>query len=164
MIAFRHAIAADHAFVCDGWIRSYRNSDTAGQIPMALWRETMWPIVEGVMRRPGAETVVAYETESTSDLFGFVCADTSGAVPVIFYAYTKQAFRRGRTLGMPVGVGRGLLAAVGVDPLQPFAYAYKTAVVSELARKIPLASWDAMVARHPKGSASPSRTIERKRP
>lgn len=150
MIAHRAATSADHAFICDNWIRSYRNSDTAGVIPMARWREIMWPIVEAVMLRPGAVTLVACDPQHQDDLYGFICADPNASPPVVFYTYTKQAYRNGKTIGLPLGIARGLFRAVGVDPEARFVYAFKTSIVAELARKLPLAKWDAMVARFPK--------------
>ena len=143
MIAHRFASPADHAFVCDAWIRSYRDSDTAGSLPVHMWRAAMWPAVEWVRQRPGTQTVVAHDVDDPDILFGFICADCSDVTPVVFYVFVKQAYRS-------AGIARGLFAAMRIDPGQPFVYSYKTAAASQLAAKIPLARWDAKIARFPK--------------
>ncbi len=158
MIAYRHAIPADRRFIVSGWSSSYRLSLTAGMIAMDDWADVMHPQIEKVLRRPDCETIVAYETDdpgSGAQHYGFISADRSGTIPLLFYVYVKQAYRRGKTLGMAIGIGRGLFRAAGIDPSAPLEYTYKTIAATELSRKIPLAKWRPLKARFSKDSPKP---------
>lgn len=145
MIAFRPMAANDERFVVSSWAMSYRDSDYAGLIAYDDWHRVMRPTIAKLLRRPGMRTVVAHETDDPdplADLYGFVTADTTADVPVVYYVYVKHAYRLS-------GIARALFDAIGVDPARPFRYACKTAAVSKIyeARKIPCAQWDPVPAR-----------------
>lgn len=134
-------------FIVNSWVESFRDSHAAGMIRMTMWRTYMWPEVEAVLARPGAETLVAVAPNvSPPGLFyGFVCVDTTEAVPMVFYVYVKEAYRR-------AGYARMLLEAAGVDPTRPYRYTCKTPVMTKLARLYPLGRWDPLYARYPKAA------------
>ncbi len=153
-LAFRPAADHDQTFIVDAWVSSYRTAHAAGMISMATWRAVMWPEVERVLRLPNTRTFVAYETDETdhvADLYGFISVDTAAPPPIVWYVYTKEAYRRGGNgrLWDGHGLARKLFAAAGVDPTSPFVYGCKTSVVAELSRlrKIPSAKWDPVSTR-----------------
>ena len=137
VVAYRNAIEADRTFVISAWIDSFKFSHTAGQVPFDRWYDTMWPVVECLLNCDGVDTIVAHtpDEDGTANLHGFITAAACNQLPLVHYVYVKQAYRRW-------GIARGLFRAVGVDPLKPFVYTFKTATVAKLARKIPLARWE----------------------
>lgn len=147
-VAFRPASLADRHFIVDAWVRSFQFAHTAGMISVEDWFPVMIPQVERILDRTDTLTIVAYEPEEESrlaDVQGFVSVDRSGTVPVVFYAFVKEPYRK-------AGYARGLFGAVDIDPTKPFIYTCTTGVVSRIYhdRKIPLAKWDPLVARFPK--------------
>ena len=146
-IAYRAATGEDMTFVISSWLDSFRDSHTAGMISMASYFEIMWPQVEALVDRPGSRTIVACNAGDARQLHGFITFDTATGSdpPIVHYVYVKSPFRRW-------GIARGLFAAAGIDPERPLDYTYKTAIVVRLARKIPLARWQPMLARFEKGA------------
>lgn len=146
--AFRDMEVEDRHFVVDAWCRSYQFAHAAGIISVDTWFSVMIPQVERILDRPDARTIVAHkadETDRLADLQGFIIVDTAELVPVVFYVFVKEAYRK-------AGRARGLFGAAGVDPAKPFFYVCTTGVVSRVYndRKIPLARYDPLIARFPK--------------
>jgi hypothetical protein len=113
----------------------------------------MHPQIQKVLARPDVQTIVAYESSDPSFLYGFLSADTSDRIPVVFFAYVKGPYRRG-------GIARGLFAELKIDPLSRFVYTCWTPIVRDL--DIPYAKFDPHVARYPKAkSQEPETTWKR---
>jgi GNAT superfamily N-acetyltransferase len=145
-IAYRTADEFDQRLVVSAWVRSYRDADTAGFVQVDDWPAVMSDQVRKALARPDVVATVAYETEDTerlADLYGFIVADVVETPPLVYYVFTKQAYRR-------LGIARGLFAAIGVDPARAFNYVCSTPAVSQLRRKIPMARWTPRLGRHPK--------------
>lgn len=136
MTRYRKASEADRIFIDYGWLDSYRWAHAAGMIHMDDWKIVMLPQIERVRSRPKTITMVAEEPDA---LAGFICCEP-GNPALVFYVYVKEQYRR-------AGVARGLFKSAGVDPDDRFIYACKTAVVTELARKLPMARFDPYAAR-----------------
>lgn len=113
-------------------------------IAMEDWASVMHPQITKVLDRPSASTAVAFDRDSDV-LQGFISADSSQPMRHVFYLYVKEPYRR-------TGIARGLFAAVAIDPLVPFTYACRTAVVGWLSSKIPFAKHDHLRARFPEGA------------
>lgn len=164
-LAFRPAVGDDMRLVVDTWVSSYRLSHSAGLIAMDDWSDVMRPQVGKVLARPGVVVTVAYrpgETDGATDLHGWIAVEhdydriirvregnewkarvSPGVVPLVHYVYVKWDYRK-------QGLARALFHAAGVVPNQPFIFTCRTAVVSKLQKKIPLARMDPLIARHPK--------------
>jgi hypothetical protein len=134
---YRAAKDADRIFIDYGWLDSYRWAHAAGMIHMDDWRDVMLPQIARVRSRPNTITMIAEEPDA---LAGFIVAEPKNEPPLVFYCYVKEAYRKS-------GIARGLFKAAGVDPNEHFVYACKTAVVSELTRKMPRARFDPYAAR-----------------
>lgn len=135
MIAVRPMQSDDRAFVVSGWSSSLRLSRDISFIPMARWAELMRPVIEAVLARPAARTLVAHGEV----LQGFVSFEPR----YVLYLYVAQPFRRN-------GIARSLLEAAGIDPSAPFGYACRTRASWELIvlhRKAPFAVYDPYRAR-----------------
>jgi len=142
-VSYRNATQGDRVFVISSWLDAFRTSHTAGLIAMDTWYQVMWPQVERILDRVGARTVVAYDRDEDKwPLIGFIVADAEASPPVVFFVYTKQPYRKN-------GFARSMFAEIGIDPSKPFVYSSKTAVVSQLASKIPCSKWMPLVARFP---------------
>lgn len=146
MIAIRPAAAHDERFVIASWLSSWRDANAAGLIQHEDWFDVMWPQLQKALARPDVQTLVAYETDEAdhvADLYGFITADVAASTPLLYYCYTKQAYRR-------MGVARRLFAAVGLDPRSRFEFVCKAPVPGELLTKAPLARWNPAAGRRPK--------------
>lgn len=151
--AYRTATPADRQFVVSSWSSSYKASNSAGMIASEDWADVMHLQISKLLLRRDVRTVVAYEPSAPSFLYGFIAGDATAPVPVVFYVYVKEPYRKaGWRDGVRVGDGhaRGLLAALGIDPREPFLYACRTPVVTRLTDKIPRARWEPNAARYPK--------------
>jgi hypothetical protein len=144
-VAFRSAELDDAPFIVSSWSRAFKGSNSAGMIADEDWATVMHPQIQKVLARPGARAIVAYEKTDPTFIYGFVAGDTDERVPVVFFAYVKEPYRR-------TGVARGLFAALGVDPLTRFRYVCWTPVVAELLQtgKFPRTKHDPHFARYPK--------------
>lgn len=139
-IAYRPAEIEDAQFVVSTWSRGFKESRSAGMIADEDWPRVMHPQIQKVLSRPGVQTIVAYENTDPSFLYGWICGTPGTALPVVFFTYVKEAYRR-------AGYARGLFAALGVDPAKRFYYTCWTPVISKLDGAIPLAKHDPGYAR-----------------
>lgn len=164
-LEYRQACADDWHLVIDSWLWSYRDSHAAGLIQMEDWNRVMKPQLGKILARSGCRVFIAYhpgEVGSGLDVYGWIAVERGYSVPVrrrvngrwreileptndplVHYLFVKQPFRR-------LGIARGLLRAADVDPQAPFNYSSKTAVLKNLAEKMPHARWLPLVARYPK--------------
>lgn len=163
-LIYRRAQPPDRRFIVESWLDSYKDSHTAGLIPMESWYSTMRPIIQDILDRPGVTAHVAAwagESSGAADLAGWCAVERGFLVqvrarrfrryvkrlvvcqePLVLYVLVKQPYRR-------TGIARALFAAAGVDPEQPFRYACRTGVLSKLKAKVPHATWEPMVVRYP---------------
>lgn len=147
-ISYRLATSsdADRQFIVSAWSSSFKASHSAGMIYTDDWPEVMHKQIKRVLDRPDTRVMLAYENTEPDFFYGFIAGDTSAPVPSVWYCYVKAPYRN-------MGYARGLFAALGVDPSKPFTYACKTAIVSKLSPKIPLAKWNPLAVRFPKEQA-----------
>lgn len=144
-LGYRRAEDPDRAFIVNSWVSSFKLSHAAGVIPLSMYEPVYREAVGVVLERPGIEVWVAYhpgETDAIADLYGWICVERGHPSPLVHYTFVKAAFRR-------MGIARGLFDAVGIDPLTPFHFTFKTGLVTQLRRVIPLSTWDPLVARFP---------------
>lgn len=140
----------DQPFVIDSWLSSFRTSYYAGLISMSRYFNVMWPEVAAIIDRDDTTTLVAELPSGRDRLVGFICGrPVSNSGPWVHYVYTKANYRQGGNgrLWKGPGVARALFAGLGIDPDREFIYSSKTATVARLAKKIPFARWNPLVAR-----------------
>lgn len=138
----------DRQFVISTWASSYKSAHAAGLILSEDWAAIMHDQIGKLLDRQNTRTIVACDPPSM--LYGFICGNTSGPVPIVHYVYVKAGYRTvqvvdGRTTDgrftAPRFSGprhaRGLFRALGVDPAGAFLFSCKTAIVSQLTPKIP---------------------------
>ena len=143
-LAFRPATADDRRFVISAWSSSFKVSYSAGIISSEDWAPVMWTQIGKLLERPETTTVVAFERDEPTFLYGFVSGDvTEPKAPIVHYVYAKEAFRR-------AGVAQALLKELGIVTWRPFRYTCKTPILTPLADKIPHAKWDPTFARYPR--------------
>lgn len=146
MISHRPAAAGDRNFIVKSWVASFRDADSAGFIKAANWYRVMTPEIVDTLNDRDVTTAVAYETDNPdpqTNAYGFIVADVTEPMALVYYAFVKQPYRRS-------GIARGLFAAIGVDPVLPFHYVCSTPWCSTLERKIPMARWMPRLGRFPK--------------
>lgn len=149
MTLYRAANLDDRRFVIATWASSYKNAHHAGMIASEDWAPIMHRQIEKLMMRPTTRTIVAYEPPDF--LYGFICGDVDKSIPVVYFVYVKGPYRSQEdTSGVRTGPrhARGLFAELGVDPERPFLYTCRTAVVTRIYDKIPLAKFVPAAARY----------------
>lgn len=127
-IAYRAAEIADAPFVVSNWSRHFKESRTAGMISDEDWAAVMHRQIQKVIARPDVQTIIAYENTSPGLLYGFISATPKTDPPVIYFLFVKDQYRR-------AGYARGLLAAIGIDPMTRFAYTCGTSILSRPDKK-----------------------------
>lgn len=142
-IRTRTATTSDLDFVVATWLDSYRTAHAAGLIAMERWRDVMAVELRDVLARPDCGTWIAHAPSGSpdSDAYGWLCAETGYAAPLVHYCYVKAPYRR-------LGIARALLRAADIDPRSPLLYTCKTPVVRRL--PLPLARWNPLIARFAK--------------
>lgn len=115
-VAVRKPTDADRAFIHDSWRDSYRDAYSAGPWPMHVYHAMFDKAVDWWASWPSYRSLVAVNPADADQIYGWL-AWAEGQPPTLFYAYTKQAFRR-------LGVQRALMAEARLGA--SFAYACKT--------------------------------------
>jgi GNAT superfamily N-acetyltransferase len=144
-ISHRPALTADRQFIVTTWSASYKKSHSAGLVTADDWAGIMHPQLEKILDRTDARAMIATEKSDPDFFYGWIAGDTSESVPVVYFVYVKQPYRR-------TGIARGLLKAFGVDPSRPFVYVCKTGIVATLSPKIPFARFNNNEVRYSKES------------
>lgn len=143
-------LLAEHRFVRSAWVTSYKHADHAGIVGSDEWAGVMHPVLTKLLTRPGVRTIIAFEPPDF--FYGFITGDTSGHVPIVHYVYVKDAYRSEYADGSIARTGprhaRGLFAAIGVDPLQPFIATARTGAASRVRHKTPRAIFAPNAARY----------------
>lgn len=140
-VSHRLAEPDDIQFVVSAWSRGFKDSDHAGVVDAARWESVMHTEIQRMTNRHGTRTIVAYEKRDPTFLYGFITGDTTGSIPVVDFVYVKKAYRE-------AGYARGLFAALGVSPIEPFYFTCYTWMVDVLKAKIPAARHDPKFARY----------------
>jgi hypothetical protein len=137
----------DRKFAISAWSSSYKNSHFAGCITADDWPTVMHGQFGKIIDRPNTTTLVAYDRPSF--LYGFICGDVTGPLPIVHYVYVKTPYRSERADDDGSHIGhrrasdprhaRGLFEALGVDRARPFIYTCRNSTVAEIeaAGKIP---------------------------
>lgn len=147
----------DRKFVVSAWSSSYKRSHYAGIISSDDWSTIMHGQIGKLLDRPTTRTIIAYSPPSL--LVGFICGDTSEAIPVVHYVYVKDPYRSELLLDSDGNVdetgprtgprhARALFGQLGVDPARPFIYTCRTFVALQMRDKIPLARFAPGAARY----------------
>jgi GNAT superfamily N-acetyltransferase len=111
----RRATEADEAFICDSWLRSFRDSWFAGPIPNDLYYDLYRKIInERVRARKNAQTLVAVAPDDDSVILGFACVEPPS---IVHYVYVKDVFRRH-------GVASALVKYANI--VEPVQYTFRT--------------------------------------
>lgn len=147
---------SDRQFVISTWSSSYRMSPYAGPLSMATYADVMHREIERIIEHRTTRVLVAAEPgevdhEGRPFLYGFgaFSAEVLVGAKYVYYIYVKTPYRQGKARhGLHLGYAAQLLAAHGIDPAKPFAYACRTSYCDTLARKIPLATFDPFPARY----------------
>lgn len=140
-LAYRPATEPDARFILGSWLASYRNAHQAGLISRERWNDVMGIELRDVLLRPGCVTRIAYNPGAADpglDAYGWIAGEPSRREPLVHYCYVKHPYRR-------MGIARGLLAALGIDPRREFHYTCRTKVVSQL--PIPMGRHRPLIAR-----------------
>lgn len=121
-VHIRPATEGDLPFIVDSWMRSYSKSVTVAR---PIYDRFQRELIERLLK--ASTVLVACNSESPSQLFGYVVAQRRGAVVVLHYVYVKQIFRH-------FGIAAALLSHVGAQGR--CQYTHRTKKGESLARKL----------------------------
>ncbi len=136
MITFRPADLTngeERTFVIASWSASYKQSKHAGMIVAEDWPRIMHEQIGKILARPASDVIIGVDSDDASFFYGWIAGDKSGAIPVVYYCYVKEPYRKaGYANGVRIGdgYGRRLLAAFGVDPSKHFLMGCMTSAIT----------------------------------
>lgn len=154
MITFRPADLTNEGeriFVVSSWSASYKQSKTAGLITDEDWPKVMHDQIGKILARPASTVILGVDDKSPTFFYGWIAGDKSGRVPVVYYCYVKEPYRRnGYENGVRVGdgYGRRFLRAFGLEGKDHFLFSCMTPVIQDIGAKIPRARWEPAAARY----------------
>ena len=90
-ILIRPATRGDIPLITDSWMKSFRRSDFARDIPGREYQYFHHKILEQVI--PDGRVLVACNAEHTDQLLGWICFDTYDDVFIVHYVYVKQRYK-----------------------------------------------------------------------
>lgn len=125
-ILLRPANAEDVGFIFNSWLKSFRNSEYASEIPNEIYFSEHHKLIERLLQK--YEVIVAANPEDPSQIYGFICAGLTDGVFTLHYVYVKHTFRR-------MGIGAALLNAFEHDPEFAAIYTHKSRSAKHLAKK-----------------------------
>jgi hypothetical protein len=149
---YRPLAASDEPLFYSSWIESFRDSHYAGPYPYVVYHQAIRKSIELYRRRPGFRVMVAANRSDPDQVYGWMAYEHIADKQVIYYAYTKELFRK-------KGVLRGLARAAYVDPVREIFYVCKTAPVGDLLRHMGVVAKHkpSLVRKTDKGEEAPSR-------
>lgn len=121
-IVVRQALDSDAPFIFSSWLKSFRSSDFAKHLSNSMYYREHHKLIADILER--SQVICAVSDEDESQIFGWICAETGGPVPVVHYVYVKQTYRR-------VGIASKLLSLVADGA---FLYTHDTGAAPELAK------------------------------
>jgi GNAT superfamily N-acetyltransferase len=82
---------SDRNFVRSAWLKSYRA--LCEWAPREEYFALHHDVVEGLVERATARTVVACDKDDEDNLLGFACGEPHQTRPLLHWCYVKSAFR-----------------------------------------------------------------------
>lgn len=131
------------SFVVSHWSSSYKKSHQAGSIWHEDYAEIMHKQIDGYFKHHDLKAILACEATDPRFIYGFIVGDVSETIPVVYYVYVKESYRR-------AGIARALFTALGVDPHERLVYVKSTPDAIELKSKLPLARFNPNELRYSK--------------
>lgn len=96
--------AADHNFVLNSWLKSYRNSDFAKKIDNETYYKSHAILIASILAT--ATTIIACDPEAHHVIYGYLCWTPNNDSPDCFhYCYVKGPFRK-------MGIAKVLVTSV----------------------------------------------------
>lgn len=127
----------DEKFVYDYWLKSFRDSPWAGNIPNNQYAAVMSDGIRQLLAR-GAKLHLAVNTDNSDQFLGFICHEqTARGDRVLHYVCVKDILRGN-------GIAKALLAQAGIDPKKRFYYTYRTKL---FAKAFPMGSHEPSIQR-----------------
>ena len=108
----------DHAFVMATWLRAFRHGSLHGKrLTNDVYFTNHHPLVTDIVAR--SEVWVAALPDDPRVIIGYLVTEHQGHVPVLHFAYTKDAFRRMRVFTQLREAAGLPLALMGVEVSHP---------------------------------------------
>jgi len=125
----RQAFTSEFNFIYNSWIKSGYRSNTYSHVDKNLYTLNQHDIVSGLLAR--AKTLVAHEPGKPENLLGYIVYDIVDNVFVVYYAYTKEMFRK-------LGIQKILLKSAGYNLNSMGFYTHNTKHGDNAARHVNL--------------------------
>lgn len=125
-IQIRNISEADVSFIFNSWLKSYRNSLFAKDIPNSVYYSGHHKLAERLLAR--GEVKIACNADDASQIYGYVVAEKIQGILTLHYMYVKHTYRN-------MGIGKILLNQFEWDFKSAACYTHETKIVSRLASK-----------------------------
>lgn len=100
LLTIRHANDTDVAFIFSSWLKSFRDSGfLVRAVPNTIYFTNHHKILQNLIKR--STVFVACDPKDSSNIYGYVVAETISGSFVLHFIYVKQSFRK-------LGVGKAL--------------------------------------------------------
>jgi len=114
---------SDLAFIFNSWLKSYRDSSFGKSISNPMYFRQHHHVIDKLIGR--TEIILAVNQDDPKQIYGYVCMERRGPIPILHYLYVKQPYRK-------LGIARQLFALL---PDDPFIYTHESPVVSKFSQK-----------------------------
>lgn len=125
-IRLRQANQEDVSFIFNSWLKSYRNSLFAKNIPNEIYFTNHHNLVENLLQNN--KVIIACSKEDPSQIYGYICAGHTDGILTLHYIYIKQTFRN-------MGIAKQLLSMFNHDSAIASVYTHHTRIAEKLGPK-----------------------------
>lgn len=125
-ILLRPANSEDVGFIFNAWLKNFRNSEFANDMPNEIFFSEHHKVIERLLQQ--YDVVIAANQEDPSQIYGFICAGYTEGVFTLHYVYVKHTFRK-------MGIAEALLNSFNHDPDCAAIYTHKSRSAKHLAKK-----------------------------
>lgn len=125
-IKLRPANADDVGFIFNSWLKSFRNSALASNMPNEVYFSEHHKVIERILKF--YDVIVACNPEDVSQIYGFICGGYTDNILTIHYAYVKHTFRK-------MGIMREMLNSFEHNPEYASVYTHQSKPAKAIADK-----------------------------
>lgn len=83
----------DEPFIFSSWLRSYRGSSFARQVPNPIYYRHQHKLIEGVLNHPHRVALIACNPEDREQIFGYVIGTREAKNLYLHWIYVKHPLR-----------------------------------------------------------------------
>ena len=92
-VQIRSMVPEDESFIYSSWLKSYRNSPNAANMPNQVFYDNHKRIIQNIINT--AQVSIICSSEDSDHIFGFICWEpTDSNFDIYHYLYIKYPYRK----------------------------------------------------------------------